>query len=75
MTRPAILAPEARAEPVRAARRIAKDNAIAAGGFRLAVGEAARPIGAHPDVGRIDLKLASRRYRFWSLTHFHYALV
>lgn len=75
MSEPAVLAPEARAELVRAARSIAKDNAIAARQFRQAVGEAARLIGAHPDAGRIDAKLAPPRYRLWSLTRFHYVLV
>ena len=54
---------------------MAKDNAFAARGFRQAVGEAARLIGAHPDAGRIDLRLAPAHYRFWSLTRFHYVLV
>ena len=75
MSDPAILAPEARAELVRAVRRMAKENAFAARGFRQAVGEAARLIGAHPDAGRIDLRLAPSHYRFWSLTRFHYVLV
>ena len=75
MSGPAILAPEARAELVRAVRRIAKDNALAAQGFRSAVGQAARLIGAHPDAGRIDLRLAPPRYRFWSMSRFHYVLV
>ena len=75
MSRPAILAPEARAELLKAVRRNAEDNEIAARGLRQAVGEAARLLGRHPLAGRVQPLLAPPRYRFWSLTRFHYVLV
>ncbi len=75
MSRAAVLAPSARAELVDAARFLAEDSESAARGLRLAVGEAARRIGAHPLAGRERLDLAPARYRFWSLTRFPYILV
>ncbi len=75
MSRPAVLAPEARAELLKAVRRIAKDNEAAARRLRRAVGAAARLIGEHPQAGRLQPLLAPPRYRFWSLTDFHYVVV
>ena len=52
MSRAAVLAPRARAELVEAVRYLAQDSESAAHGLRLAVGEAARLIGARPLAGR-----------------------
>ncbi len=75
MSRAAILAPRARAELVEAARFLAQDSENAARGLRLAVGEAARLIGARPLAGRNRLDLAPERYRFWSLKRYPYLIV
>ncbi|WP_158747452.1 type II toxin-antitoxin system RelE/ParE family toxin [Acidisphaera sp. L21] len=75
MSGAAILAPRARAELVEAVRYLAQDSESAARGLRLAVGEAARLIGARPLAGRERLELAPTRYRFWSLTRYPYILV
>lgn len=75
MSQPATLAPRARADLLDAARWIARDNETAARALRVAVGEAARLIGARPLAGRVRPELAAPHYRFWSLTRFPYVLV
>jgi plasmid stabilization system protein ParE len=75
VSRAAILAPRARAELVEAPRVLAQHSESAARGLRLAVGDAARLIGAHPMAGRVRLNLAPARYRFLSLNHYPYLLV
>ena len=75
MSRAAILAPRARAQLLEAADFLAQNSENAASGLRMAVGEAARLIGARPLAGRVRLDLAPERYRFWSLQRYPYLLV
>jgi plasmid stabilization system protein ParE len=72
---PAVLTLGARRELAVALGRIAEDNADAAEQLNDAVHEAARLIGANPAVGARRPRLASARYRFWSIPRFRYLLV
>jgi toxin ParE1/3/4 len=73
VTRPAILTPQARAELRAAVRGL--DNTTARRGLNDAVEAAARHIGANPAIGARRPRLASARYRFWSIPRYHYLLV
>jgi toxin ParE1/3/4 len=74
LTVPAVLTLGARRELAVALQRIAEDNADAAEQLNDAVHEAARLIGANPAVGARRPRLASARYRFWSIPRFRYLL-
>ena len=74
MTAPAILTPRARQELAKALERIAEDNPDSAAGLYETVQEAARLIGANPAIGARRPRLASARYRFWSILRYHYLL-
>jgi len=75
VTVPAILTRRARRELARALKGIAKDNPDAADRLNDAVRDAARMIGANPAIGAWRPRLASSRYRFWSIPQYHYLLV
>ncbi len=70
MSGPAVLAPGARAEFLRALRRIDGENPAAARRLLEAVDTAARRIGERPLLGRVELSIAPPRFRFWSLPAF-----
>jgi toxin ParE1/3/4 len=74
LTVPAILTVRARRELARALERIAEDNPDAAERLYEAVQEAARLIGANPAIGAHRPRLASVRYRFWSIPRYRYLL-
>jgi toxin ParE1/3/4 len=70
-----IFAPRARRELREAAEWIAEDNPAVADALLAAAMAAARRLQARPKLGRVRLKLAPERYRFWSLRGFPYLLV
>ena len=72
MTVPAILTRRARRELAEALERIAEDNPDAAERLYNTVREAARRIGANPALGARRPRLASARYRFWSIPRYSY---
>ena len=74
MTTRAVLAPEAERELRRALRDLGKHNMAAARGLNDAVENAARMIGANPAIGPRRPKLASKRYRFWSIPRYRFLL-
>jgi plasmid stabilization system protein ParE len=65
----AILTPLALAELRLAIRKL--DNTVARRGLNDAVADAARHIGANPGLGARRPRLASPRYRFWSIPRYH----
>jgi toxin ParE1/3/4 len=69
VTRPAILTPLAQADLRVAVRKL--DNTAARRGLNDAVEAAARLIGANPAAGARRVRLASARYRFWSIPRYH----
>jgi plasmid stabilization system protein ParE len=73
LTKPARFTAQARREFVQALREM--EHPSAAERLARAVENAARHIGRHPALGRIELALADTRYRFWSLSGFPYLLV
>jgi plasmid stabilization system protein ParE len=74
VTVPAILTLRARRELAVALRRIAPHNPDAAERLYATVQEAARRIGVNPAIGAHRPRLASPRYRFWSIPRYHYLL-
>ena len=64
----------ARRELARALERIAEDNPDAAQRPNEAVLGAARLIGGNPAIGVRRPRLASPRYRFWSIPRYRYLL-
>jgi len=74
LTVPAVLTLRARRELARALERIAEDNPDAAQRPNEAVLGAARLIGGNPAIGVRRPRLASPRYRFWSIPRYHYLL-
>ena len=73
MTKPAQFTAQARREFVRALRDM--EHPAAAERLQRDVENAARRIGRHPALGRVEPALADTRYRFWSLSGFPYLLV
>ena len=74
MSRPARLAPLARAEIARISADMS-GNRRALARFRESLAHAARLIGDHPEIGHRNLALAGEQYRFWSLPGFPYLIV
>ena len=70
-----LFTPRAERDLQAAARWIAGDNPASAEALLRAVLTAARRLRERPGLGRIREDLASRRYRFWSLTGFRYVIV
>jgi len=73
VTEPARFAAAARREFVRALREM--ERPAASDRLRRVVDDAARRIGRHPAMGRLEPLLADARYRFWSIPGFPYLLV
>jgi toxin ParE1/3/4 len=71
----AVLSPRARRDLLEAANWIAKNNPTAATGLRVAVVDAARRIGDHPQIGKLQPDLADGPIYFLPLTAFPYVLV
>ncbi|MGH7112652.1 MAG: type II toxin-antitoxin system RelE/ParE family toxin [Stellaceae bacterium] len=74
MTVPAILTLRARRELAKALERVAEDNPDSAERLYDAVRDVARLIGANPAIGARRPRLASPRYRFWSILQYQYLL-
>jgi toxin ParE1/3/4 len=70
-----LFAPRARRELVAAAAAIAEDNPPVAEMFVSVVEESAARVCARPTLARVEPKLASDRFRFWSVRGFPYLLV
>ena len=75
MSRPAILAPAARADLRQAVSRIARDNPPAAQRLRDVLATALRRLGTNPALGAPRPALTDTRYRFLALRGFPYLLV
>lgn len=75
MSRPAVLAVEARDDLRVELRWLGPANLAKAQALRAAVSAAARRLGERPLLGRRDLALLPEPYRFWSLTRFQVVLV
>jgi toxin ParE1/3/4 len=75
MSRPAVFVQTAQADLRAAVDWIAKDNPTAARALRIAVGEAARRIGARPGIGAARPHPGTGRHRFLVLRGFPYLLV
>lgn len=73
MTTPARFAGVARREFAKALRDM--EHANAADKLKRCVAEAARLIGSHPEMGRLEPKLADSRFRFWTVSGFPYLMV
>ena len=73
MTQPARFAARAEREFLQALRQM--EHASVAETLRRTVEDAARQLGEHPQLGRLEPVLADVRYRFWSLQGFPYLLV
>jgi plasmid stabilization system protein ParE len=71
---PAVITLRARRDLAVALERIAEDNPGTAARLNDAVLEAARLIGANPAIGTRRPRLASARYRFWSIQRYRYLL-
>ena len=71
----AVFAPAARRDLAAAVAWIARENPRAAGALRDAAVQAARRIGAHPQLGAGRAFLGAERYRFLPLRGFSYLLV
>lgn len=69
------LAPRARRDLLAAVRWIAKDNPVAAEALHTAVVDAAKRIGAYPEMGSVRLGLADEPYRFIVPAGFPYVIV
>ena len=75
MSRPAVLAREARDDLRIELRWVGPVNMARARGLRDAVQVAARRLGEHPLMGRAHVDLLPAPYRFWSLTRFRVVLI
>ena len=74
MTTP-LFSPRASRELVTAATTIAEDNPSVAEVFVSVVEESAARVCARPNLARLEPKLATDRFRFWSVRGFPYLLV
>lgn len=75
MSRPAVLTEEAKDDLRAELRWIGPENLPKLRALRDAVLVAARRLGEHPLIGRVQLDLLPEPYRFWSLTRFQVVLV
>ena len=75
MSRPAILTVAARDDLRAELRWIGPDNLPKARALRDAVLVAAKRLGEHPMLGRLQPELLRPPYRFWSLSRFQMVLV
>ena len=72
MTQPARFTAQAQREFLQALRQM--EHAPAAEMLRRTVEDAARRLGQHPQIGRLEPALADACYRFWSISGFPYLL-
>jgi|SRR3954465_15420995 toxin ParE1/3/4 len=75
MTLAAMLAPQARRDPLAAARWITKENPSVAVALRDAVVAAAVRIGKHPRIGALRTELAPQSIRFLVVSGFPHVIV